>query len=318
MLFIASMCRAQIKLPSTFSQVHPRLYVNRADKEKICAAIRSNDAAQQAFNQLKAGIDPYVTRHQTDSIWMVSRLQMYWKTKSIEVYIRGGVFDHAAGEASVPTVKFPGSRGGVTVFAAPKLEDMMPYMDDPRGVYLVNKSKTGEPLEWTDIANTGRTIDGINTNIMGMANTAALVYWITGEEKYARFALALFDMYMTGMYYRSTPKDLSNGHDYFYHNMGQQVTVAEASGKALNLQPTDKLSFSGGHLFAYDYFWDKKSIATDKDVQAVFNLEMPGKAAIQMNMWMKGEKDREIFAVKAPKSRSIDRMGLPEIGRAHV
>jgi hypothetical protein len=30
-----------------------------------------------------------------------------------------------------------------------------------------------------------------------------------------------------------------------------------------------------------------------------------------MNMWMKGEKDREIFSVKSPKSKAIDRMGLP-------
>jgi hypothetical protein len=30
-----------------------------------------------------------------------------------------------------------------------------------------------------------------------------------------------------------------------------------------------------------------------------------------MNVWIKGEKDREVFAMKAPKSTSIDRMGLP-------
>jgi hypothetical protein len=78
------------------------------------------------------------------------------------------------------------------------------------------------------------------------------------------------------------------------------------------LQATDKLSFGGGHLFAYDYFYDKKSITTEKDINAVFTLAIPGNEAVQMNMWMKGEKNREIFAVKSPKSKAIDRMGLSD------
>ncbi|WP_162915442.1 heparinase II/III family protein [Paraflavitalea soli] len=211
-LFGLSIQAQEIKLPAAFSQAHPRLQVNKADKDAINQAIRTGDAARRAFDQLKAGIDVYVTRHETDSSWMVSRLQMYWKTKSTEVYIRGGVYDHAEGTAPVPTVRFPGSRGGVTVYAAPKLEDILPYMDDPRGAYLINRSKPGQPLEWTDISNTSGILDGINKNIMGMANTAALVYFISGEEKYARFAYDLFNTYMTGMYYRQPPKDVSHGH----------------------------------------------------------------------------------------------------------
>jgi hypothetical protein len=202
----------EIKLPSTFSQAHPRLSVNKADKDKINTAIHSDEAAQKAFNQLKAGIDPYVTRHQTDSTWIVSRLQMYWKTRSSEVFIKGGVYDHAEGQAPVPTVRFPGTRDNVTIYGAPKLEDMLPYVDDPRGVYLVNRSKPEQPLEWAEISKTGRTIEGINTSILGMANTAALIYFITGEEKYARFSSDIYETYMTGMYYRNTPKDLTHGH----------------------------------------------------------------------------------------------------------
>jgi hypothetical protein len=190
----------QIKLPSTFRQGHPRLQV---DKE---------DAVRTAFGQLKSAIDPYVTRCEADSTWLLSRLQLYWKTRSTEVYIKGGVYDHAEGEAPVPTVRFPGSRDNVTIYGAPKLEDMLPYADDPRGVYLVNRSKPGQPLEWAEISKTGRTIEGINTMIMGMAHNAALLYWITGDEKYARFAFPVFDTYMTGMYYRNTPKDLTHGH----------------------------------------------------------------------------------------------------------
>ncbi|WP_315821587.1 hypothetical protein [Paraflavitalea speifideaquila] len=231
-----------IPLPASYAQEHPRLSVNKSDKERINAAIRSG-GGEEAFTRMKAGIDAYVTRHQTDSAWILSRLQMYWKTKATEVYIKGGVYDHAEGEAPVPTVKFPGTRDNVTVYAAPKLEDMQPYVDDPRGVYLVNRSKPGQPLEWTDISKTGRVIENINTGIMGMAHNAALIYFISGEEKYARFAFDLFDTYMTGMYYRTTPKDLTHGHHETIAGLSTFEVIQESSLL--------------GHLIGiYDYLYD--------------------------------------------------------------
>jgi hypothetical protein len=120
----------------------------------------------------------------------------------------------------------------------------------------------------------------------------------------------------TGYYvdiFRSRRKDRKDKmHDYFYHDLGQSVTLYDNEGKDLAMKPTDELSFGGGHLFAYDYFYEKKSITTDRDINAVFKLSIPGKEALQMNLWMKGEKGREIFLAKAPKSTAIDRMGLPK------
>jgi hypothetical protein len=40
--------------------------------------------AKDNYTQLVNSIQEYVDRHQTDTTWMVSRLQMYWKTKSLE------------------------------------------------------------------------------------------------------------------------------------------------------------------------------------------------------------------------------------------
>lgn len=237
-----------IKLPATFIQDHPRLQATKADLPRIKAAIASEEVARDAFNRLKTGIDQYVTRHQADSSWIVSRLQLYWKTKSTDIYIKGGVYDHAEGEAPVPTVRFPGARDNVTVYAAPKLEDMMPYVDDPRGVYLVNRSKPGQPLEWAEISKTGRTIESINTSIMGMAHTAAVLFWITGQEKYARFAVDLFDAYMTGMYYRNTPKDLTHGHHETIAGLSTFEVIQEAA--MLN-------NLTGIYDFLYDYLQQK-------------------------------------------------------------
>ena len=191
---------------------HPRLLTNHTEKETIKKLIQSKEWARQAFNEIKQTLDPYVDRHQRDSTWIVSRLQMYWKTKATNVYIRAGVYAGADGEAPVPTVRFPGTRDNVSVYAAPRLEDIQPYLDDPRGLFLVNKTKPGGPMEWAEISKTGRIVDAINNSIMQLAYSAAFMHWITGEEKYARFAFNLFDTYMTGMYYRSEPKDITNGH----------------------------------------------------------------------------------------------------------
>lgn len=47
-------------------------------------------------------------------------------------------------------------------------------------------------------------------------------------------------------------------HDYFYHNLGQTMTLTAADGTDLNLQPTEELAFAGAHLYAYSYLYDKK------------------------------------------------------------
>ena len=233
-----------IKLPAVFTTGHPRLNVKKEDRQHVNEAIQLDSAAQKVFSQLKESVDQYVTKHQSDSTWIVSRLQMYWKTKSTNVFIKGGVYDHAEGEAPVATVRFPGTRDNVTVYGAPKLEDMLPYADDPRGVYLVNRSKPGQPMEWADIAKTGRTIEGINAQIMAMCSTAALLYWITNEEKYAKFAFDLFDTYMTGMYYRKLPVDITHGHHQTITGLSTFEVIQEANILT---------SITGAYDYLYDY-----------------------------------------------------------------
>ena len=97
-------------------------------------------------------------------------------------------------------------------------------------------------------------------------------------------------------------------HDYFYHNMGQVMTLKAADGTDLNLQPTQELAFAGAHLYAYSYIYDKKSAQTDKNIKAEYTINMPDKNDITMNMWMKGEKDREVFSALSPMTEGISRI----------
>ena len=100
-------------------------------------------------------------------------------------------------------------------------------------------------------------------------------------------------------------------HDYFYHNLGQTLTLTAADGSDLNLQPTEELAFAGAHLYAYSYLYDKKVAATAKDVKATFTIDMKDKDGddIYMNLWKKGEPDREDFTAKAPKTEGLTGSG---------
>ena len=214
-LFLFPVCAIaqdqQIPLPKDLPQTHPRLLTVPSYKAVLTQQIKNEDWAKQVLSGINKRVDKYVNQHVSDPTWMPSRLMMYWKSKATQVYIRGGVYSHADGQAPVPTVRFGSSRGQASVYNRPKLEDIIPYMDDTKGVYFHNTKKEGNPLEWGEQSNASG-IESINEQIMGLGKDAAFLYWLTEDRKYAKFAFDLFETYMMGMYYRNEPIDLNNSH----------------------------------------------------------------------------------------------------------
>ncbi|MBQ8422950.1 MAG: heparinase II/III family protein [Coprobacter sp.] len=97
-------------------------------------------------------------------------------------------------------------------------------------------------------------------------------------------------------------------HDYFYHNMGQHMTLSAADGNSLDLQPTQELAFAGAHLYAYSYIFDKECAMTDKDIKATYTIDMPDSNDVTMNMWLKGETDRKVFKALSPSTEGLSRV----------
>lgn len=170
---------------------------------------RKEASDSKVLEKAHAKVDKYVVRHVNDPEWIVSRLQMYWHSHASEIYIKGETIDHVEGRAPVPTVRYPGNRGGQTAYARPSLEETLPYQDS-LGLWMRNRN-TGE-MEWVDPREAGTQVCGTNIAIMELARDAARIWWLTGDEKYARFAADIFDTYMTGLYYREVPVDLNHGH----------------------------------------------------------------------------------------------------------
>lgn len=215
-IFISSVSHTQnsitIPLPKNLEEGYPRLYITQKEKKDLEKTIKNESWALDVLKGIHERIDAYVERHVKNPEWIVSRLQMHWKTKSTNIYVDGINYSHADGEAPVPTVRFVGSRDYTTPYGTPKLEDVLPFMDDPRGLYFPNKSKEGAPFEWVEQSKTGRIVNSINDEIMALARDAAFIYWLEGDERYAKFSHDIFHTYMEGMSYRREPIDLMNGH----------------------------------------------------------------------------------------------------------
>ena len=107
-------------------------------------------------------------------------------------------------------------------------------------------------------------------------------------------------------------------HDYFYHNLGQEMKVMDAtSGQSLDMKPTEELAFAGGHLYAYSYIYDKKSAKMQNSVKTQFVTKilddkvveaMGGQREITMTMWMKKDENRTIFQALSPVNLEYERM----------
>lgn len=234
----------KIPLPENLPQGHPRLMVNDSEKSLLQRQIKEKEWAQNVMRGLLNRINPYVEKTQNQPDWLYSRLMMYWESKATQVYINGGVYSHADGKAPVPTVRFGSTRGVSSLIKRPSLENIIPYMDDTKGVFFHNTGKEGHPLEWTDQANvSGNAIESINEEIMKMVKDAAFVYWVNNDEKYAKFAFDVFDTYMMGMYYRKEPIDVGNGH--------AQTLVGLSTFEVIQERILNELAYTYDFLYSY-------------------------------------------------------------------
>lgn len=223
---------------------HPRYLTTANQREPLRQMINQEPWAKEVFDKLKQRTDIYIEKTATQPDWLLSRLAMYWKSHATEVYVRGESFEKTGGEsAPEPTVRYTGTRGTYATHGRPKLDQVVPYDDDENGyVTFCNKSLEGQPMEKVHPAKTGRNIESLNNEIVGIARDAAFIYWITGDEAYARLAAGVFDTYMAGIYYRNVPVDLNYGH--------QQTLVGMSSFEVIHEDILNNL------VPLYDFLYD--------------------------------------------------------------
>lgn len=282
-LWVFTGLKAQFIFPEKIERNHPRLISSGVNKVLLLRQIESSVEVKSGFESLKKGIANFVEQFESDPEWMVSRMQMYWKSRATDIFIKGEYYSHAEGNAPVPTVRFSGSRDYVISYKTPKLEEIKPYLDDERGLWLQNKNTNN--WEWVEQSKTGRIIESINSEIIGYARDAALVYFIEGDEKYAKFAARLFDVFMQGIYYRKAPYDLEQGH--------MQYLVGYTSFQVLKEGILDDLASCYDYLYDYldENSKDKMSIYSESFKKMADQIIKNG---VPFNNWNLYEADHVI------------------------
>ena len=234
----------EIPLPSDLPESHPRLMTKQDKKTFLQKQIKQEIWAKDVLNGILNRVDYYVEKTQKQPDWVYSRLMMYWKSNATQVYINGGVYSHANGRAPVPTVRFGSTRGVYSMYVRPQIENIIPYMDDTKGVYFHNLAKEGSPLEWIDQSNiSGGNIESINDEIMCLAKDASFIYWVTNDAKYGKFAYDILDTYLMGMYYRTEPIDIGNGH--------AQTLVGMSTFEVIQERILNELAYTYDFLYSY-------------------------------------------------------------------
>ena len=184
---------------------HPEILVHPSDRDTIKAKIAQSPWAAKAYGTLKARVDRYVEHCKSDPQWLSSRLFMNWQTHYTLPIVDNERWVGGEGHAPVPTPRFAGARNWATDFVAPpEFEDLKPFNDQNGKVWFVNKQTNKG--EWIDPGLTGRQMELVNERIVQLAADAGFLYWITGDETYARFGSEILWTYMNGFSYVQPPR----------------------------------------------------------------------------------------------------------------
>lgn len=182
-------------------QGHPRLLVNDADKPAVLQKIDGQTWASHIYTEMLNEAKPYVERHAGDPEWILSRYLMN--------RVEGKRYTHAysdkngmrlvsySGDAPVPTVRVSTQlRAPVTEkgsrYVRPTLEELAPN-DTSRLMWMVNPETRQKEL-----IDPQAYITTINGEINNLALNAAILYWLKGDEKYAKFAADIIDQWGRG------------------------------------------------------------------------------------------------------------------------
>ncbi|WP_152541659.1 hypothetical protein [Saccharicrinis fermentans] len=193
--------------PKQKGKVYPSIYATPEEQHAILEKIDSHDWAKSSWINMLDELQPYVDRHQSDPEWIVSRLAMYWEEGAhyTQCYIKKQDWDYGEGNAPVPTVRLPGMRRWNDYVNVP-LEDRIPY--NKSGDMLGISRSSGDPTPvLVPYKKSGHMIRQNNMEILKLAEKAAFAYYVTKDEKYAKFSSDILWTWLLGTYYMQPPLD---------------------------------------------------------------------------------------------------------------
>lgn len=107
--------------------------------------------------------------------------------------------------------------------------------------------------------------------------------------------------------FRSRVGEGSEWHDYYYHNLGDTLTL---NGP---VQPTDKIAFVESGLYCLSYIQDKFAREGEGDCLATFDWQRP-EGNVRMRVFMNGAEGRTFIKAMAPATEGLSRIRDPDYG----
>jgi hypothetical protein len=189
------------------AQNHPRILVNDDDKQTVLSKIENQAWAKELYGNMLEKIEPIAERHTRQPDWILSRYQMHRVPGKhyTDFYTDGGgtALIRMEGNAPVPTIrgtthKRPPLDPEGFPFRRPGLEEF-PVNDTAYEMFLQSTAPS-EKWYWTD----PQTIVGsINGSINTICRESAIIYWLTGDEKYAKLASDIIIQWVSGAYHQN-------------------------------------------------------------------------------------------------------------------
>ena len=189
------------------AQDHPRILVNNDDRPAILAKIETQAWAKHLYGDMLAKIEPIADRHARQPEWILSRYQMYRIPGKhyTDFYTDPGgtALIKMEGNAPVPTIrgtthKRPPLDPEGFRFRVPELEEF-PVYDTSYEMFLQSTAPSGK-WYWTDPQT---MVGAINGAINTICLESAIMYWLTGDEKYAGLAADILIQWVNGAYYQN-------------------------------------------------------------------------------------------------------------------
>ena len=189
----------------TTTAQNPHILVNAGEKQAVLDKIKQQVWAKSIFEEIQNEVNPYVERHVTNPEWILSRYLMNRvpgkRYTTVFADESGSRLTKWSGDAPVPTIRVstylrsPITEKGAS-YRKPTIDELIPN-DTSRVMQLLNP-ETGQK-DWIDPQ---AYITDINGDINDLALDAAILYWLNGEEKYAKFAADLLDQWAKGVFYQ--------------------------------------------------------------------------------------------------------------------
>lgn len=187
------------------AEKHPYILVQEKDKKEILDKISNTTWAKTIFENIKEELAVYVERHQTNPNWILDRYLMNrvpGKRYTHFTSDMGGTqLIEYHGDAPSPTIRVsPHKRGPVTPegqhYVAPKIEDIIPK-DTSMKMNLFNPvTKSYELIDPQAF------VGGVNGRINRLAYEASVIYWLTDDERYAKFAADILNQWVNAAIYQ--------------------------------------------------------------------------------------------------------------------